>query len=71
MAKDWSNFVRNKIKEYEYSNIRFTKVKMIDWLERRNKSTVSEMKEEVHTSSCLKFVDKQEVSFKGTVETRY
>lgn len=71
MVKNWADFVKKKIKDYGYSDIIFTKVKLIDWLEQRNKSTIDKMKNELYTSKNLEFVEQQEVKFQGNMEKRY
>ena len=71
MVKDWSDFVRKKVGNYNYDDIIFTKVKLMGWLEQRNKSTTEKMREEVYTSRDLEFVEKQEIEFKGKMEERY
>jgi len=44
---------------------------LISWLEKRNKSTIQDLKTEIHDSTDLVFVAKQEVDFQGKKETRY
>ena len=71
MGKDWSEFVRKKIKKYVMNDILFTKLNLLDWLEERNKCTVKEMKSELHQLENLVFVEKQEVLYEGINEERY
>jgi hypothetical protein len=71
MVENWTNFVKNKVKKYELSNIKFTKANLLDWLENRNKSTIQDLKIEVYNSTNLEFVEKQEVTFQDKKEVRY
>ncbi len=69
--QDWSKFIKNKVKNYQLSDIKFTKIKLLNWLEKRNKSTIQDLKTEVHNSTNLVFVAKQEGEFQGSKEIRY
>ena len=71
MVQDWSSYVKNKVKNYDLSDIKFTKVNLLSWLEQRNKSTIQDLKTEIYHPTNLKFVEKQEVTFQDKKEIRY
>lgn len=68
MIKDWSDFVRESIGKR--SEIIFTK-KEINFLERRNKCTLQEMKEELCSLQHLTFAHKQTSTYQGKTEERF
>ena len=68
MIKDWSDFVRENIRKC--SEIIFTK-KEINFLERRNKCTLQEMKEELRSLEHLAFAYKQISTYQGKNEERF
>lgn len=69
--KDWSDIVKEKVKNYLKDQIIFTKYHLVDWLCIRNKFTVEEMKEEVLNSKYLVFTERQEVEYEGVKEVRF
>ena len=69
--KDWSDVIKDKINRFSKDEIIFTKSRLIDWLCRRNKSTLDEMKAEVLNYKDLVFTEKQEVEFEGKKEVRF
>lgn len=71
MRKDWSEFIRTKVKEYDLSKVIFTKQKLLDWLANRNNCSIEDMKKEILDLKKLVFVDKQIVDFEGQKEERY
>lgn len=71
MKKDWSDFIRTKVKGYDTSEIIFTKKKQLDWLANRNKCSLDEMKKEIFDPKDLVFTEKQVVDFEGHKEERY
>lgn len=71
VKKDCSGAVKEKAKEYSKDTITFTKSRIIDWLCKRNNSTVEEMKEELLNPKNLVFTERQEVEFKKEKEERF
>ena len=69
--KDWSDVVKEKIKKNSKDHIIFTKSRLIDWLCRRNNSTVEDMVYEIINSKYLVFSEKQEVKYNGEIEVRF
>jgi len=69
--KDWSDVVKEKVKKYSKDQIIFTKSRLIDWLCRRNNSTVEEMINEVINSKDLVFSEKQEAEYDREIEIRF
>ncbi len=66
-----SSFVRQKIREYNKDKIIFTKSRILDWLCKRNNSTVNDMKKEVLSLNDLVFVEKQQIKYGGNIEERF
>ena len=71
MTKNWKKFVKIQVKNYTLSDIKFTKVKLLSWLELRNRASIQKLKTEVYNSTNLEFVEKQVVTFQNKKETRY
>lgn len=71
MRKDWSDFIKVKIKEYDLSRIIFTKQKLLNWLAARNDCSIEDMKKEILNPKSLVFADKQTIDFEGQKEDRY
>ena len=69
--KDWSNNIKEKAKKYSKDQVIFTKTKLLDWLCKRNNSTVDKMKEEILNLKDLTFSERQEVEFEGEKEERF
>ncbi len=69
--KDWSGVVREKVKSYKRSQIWFTKLKLLEWLCRRNNTSLEEMKDEILTLDNMVFVEKQEAYFESQTEERF
>ena len=69
--KDWLVFVKEKIKNYSEESITFTKIKLIEWLCKRNNSTVEEMKNEIINLKSITHVEKQEVEHEGQAQERF
>jgi hypothetical protein len=70
-GKDYSLFIKQKIKQHKEDSIYFTKSQLITWLCARNKSMVNKMKRELLDSKQLVFTEKQEVIYEGKKEERY
>ncbi len=68
--KDFSEELKKKVKSYDKDKIVFTKNNP-DLIFRRINRSEEEIKEEILNSAGLVFVNKQEVDFKETKETRY
>ncbi len=70
-TKDWSDVVKEKVKKYSKEQIIFTKSRIIDWLCKRNNSTIEDLKREVLDSTDLTFTERQEVEYEGETEERF
>ncbi len=72
MAKrDKSDVVKEKVKKYSKDQIFFTKSRILDWLCKRNNTTVDKMKEEVLNPKDLTFTEKQQIEHGGEKEERF
>ena len=71
VERDKSNLVKEKVKKYSKDQIIFTKFHIINWLCKRNNSTIDNMKEEVLNLKHLTFTEKQQVEFEGKKENRF
>ena len=69
--RDWSAFIRKKVNELGIEDISFTKNKLLDWLARRNRYSIQEMKEELLNLKNLVYVEKQVIVYKGNDEERF
>lgn len=71
MADDQSEFVRKKIKNYSLAEVKFTKVKLLDWLAKRNKDSIENMKKEVLSLKTMVFAERQVREHKGKYRERF
>tara|TARA_Y100000310_G_scaffold238101_1_gene241450 strand:+ start:12 stop:359 length:348 start_codon:yes stop_codon:yes gene_type:complete len=71
VKRDKSDVVKEKVKKYSEGQIAFTKSRILDWLCKRNKTTVEKMKEEVLNLKDLTFTERQLVEFEGEKEERF
>ena len=71
MVKDWSNFIKVKIRKYDLADKIKKKTKVLGWLAERNKSSINELKSELKNTEKLAFTDKQIVEHKGEREERF
>ncbi len=69
--KDWSDVVKEKVKKYSEDQIVFTKSRLINWLCKRNKSTLEKMRNEIINSDALTFTEKQEIKYESEKEERF
>ncbi len=72
MAKrDKSGVVKDKVKKYSKDKLVFTKSRILNWLCKRNNTTVEGMKEEILNLKNLTFTEKQQVEYEGKKEERF
>ncbi len=69
--KDCSDSLKEKIKQYQKEKLLFTKLKLLDWLCKRNNMTLEEIKIELLTLKNLRHTEKQEIEYKGEKEERF
>jgi len=70
MSKDYSDYVRQKIKKYTKDQIKFTKPDL-DWLCKRNNLTIDQMKKEVLNPIHLVHAELQGAEHQGSKEERF
>ncbi len=70
-AQDWSNYVIRKIRQYQRNNIFFTKIDDLKELQKRNKASIGEMKNEIIENKYLIFAEKQKIEHQGSFEDRF
>ncbi|MBN1377392.1 hypothetical protein JW949_03640 [Candidatus Woesearchaeota archaeon] len=69
---DWSDYVKNKIKEYNLCDVSFTKKgRLLSWLAKRNKCTLEDMKKEIYNLKDMVFAEKQERTHNRKKEKRF
>ena len=71
VKRDKSDVVKEKVKKYTKDQIIFTKSRILDWLCKRNNTTVEKMKEEVLDLNDLTFTERQQVEYMTEKEERF